>query len=329
MIWVSWRQHRAQLLFGAVVLGLIAIALVWSGLGIWGTFRNSGLAGCLAVPGGDCSALHDAFESQYSGLQFTIPLFLVLPALLGVFWGAPLVAREVEQGTHRLAWTQGVTRTRWLGTKVLVLVAATVAGAASLAWLVSWWSRPFITVSDVRMSFGVFDLRGIVPIAYALFALALGVASGVLIRRTVAAMAVTFGVYALVRAGVEFWVRPHYATAKTITYPFLGPYPRAGQGDWVLASNTLDRAGHVIASGQRIDLNVMGRLCPGLPAPGQAFPGKDVIVQCVQRLGLQAQDTYQPGSRFWMFQGVESAIFVGLALGLLAFSVWWVRHRVA
>jgi hypothetical protein len=330
MIWLTWRQHRMQLLFGAVALGLITAFMLPTGLGIWHGFRSTGLAGCLAVPGRDCNSLADAFLHRYSGLQFTVPLFLILPALVGVFWGAPLVAWEVEQGTHRLAWTQSVTRLRWMSTKVVALAAVTVVGAAMMSFLLSWWSRPLVSASDNRMSSGVFDLRGVVPVAYALFALAAGVAAGVLIRRTVAAIAATIGVYTAVRVGVELWARPHYGGAKTISYPLFAPWPRAGLGDWVLSTHTVDRAGHFLANGQALDNNVLHARCPGLPAPGIGIPGKDSALQaCVQRLGIHVQATYQPGSRYWLFQGIESAIFVALACGLLAFAVWWVRRRVA
>ena len=118
-------QH--QLLTGTAALALLALFLVLSGSGIASTFRSSGLAACLAVPGRDCGDLQSVFTEHYSSLQFTIPLFLILPALLGVFWGAPLLAREVEQGTHRLAWTQSVGRLRWPLTK---LSGCGVAGGA-------------------------------------------------------------------------------------------------------------------------------------------------------------------------------------------------------
>jgi hypothetical protein len=326
MIWLTWRQHRTQLLAGAVALALIAAALLLTGFGIAATFRDSGLADCLTAPGRDCEAVQNLFDNRYANLQFTIPLFLVLPALLGIFWGAPLVARELEHGTHRLAWTQGVSRLRWAGTKVVTLAGAAVLGAALLAWLLSWWSRPFVASSDNRFSFGVFDLRGIVPVAYALFALAVGVAAGTLIRRTVPAMAATVGVYAAVRLVVELWVRSHLASPRTVTFPFLGPRPRSGLGDWILSTRTVDGAGHVLADGQSLNLNVLGPRCPGLVPPGAALPDKFAVQQCIERIGLHVQATYQPGNRYWLFQGIETAIFVSLALMLLGFSVWWVRR---
>jgi hypothetical protein len=282
----------------------------------------------VAVPGRDCSQLRSLFNPRYSGLWFTLPLFLVLPAMVGVFWGAPLVAREVEQGTYRLAWTQSVGRLRWAGTKVVVLAAATLVGIASLAWVLSWWSYPFVAAADSRFELGVFDLRGIVPVAYALFALATGVAAGTLIRRTVSAMAATFGVYAAVRLGVELWLRPHFASPSTISYPMIGTNPRSGLGDWVLSAKTLDGAGHVLGNGQAMDFDVLRQRC-GLPLPAEGLPNKEPVLACVQRLGLHVQATYQPGSRYWMFQGIESAIFLCLAVGLVGLSLWWIRNRIA
>jgi hypothetical protein len=326
MIWLTWRQHRMQLLAGTIVLALIGLPLLLSGPGIAAVFRSSGLADCLAVPGRDCGPVLYPFTSRYFNLQFLIPLFLVLPVLVAVFWGAPLVARELEQGTHQLAWTQGVSRLRWTATKVAALAAATVLGAGLIAGLLSWWSRPFVTASDNRFSLGVFDLRGIVPVGYALFALAVGVTAGAIIRRTVPAMAASVAVYAAVRAAVEIWLRPHFARPRMLSYPFFGPSPRAGLGDWVLSTKTVDGSGHLLANGQSLNFEFLAPRCPGLLPANHALLAPDALQDCVQRLGLQVQATYQPGDRYWQFQAIETAIFVSLALMLLGFSIWRIRR---
>jgi hypothetical protein len=328
MIWLAWRQHRSQLLFGLVFLAVICAALLLTGFGIASTFRSSGLAQCLATPNQGCGGLQELFNQRYSNLQFTIPLFLVLPALIGIFWGAPLVAREVEQGTHRLAWTQSVGRLRWAITKIGFLSLATVVAAGLLSFVLSWWSRPFVTASNNQFGTGIFDLRGIVPLAYALFSLAIGVAVGTLIRRTVPAMAASLGVFAAVRLSVDL-LRPHFASPLTITYPLAGFNPRDGLGDWVLSTKTVDAAGHFLSNGAGFDLGALGSRCPGLIPSNGSFPDKSMVEACAQRLGLQVQSVYQPGSRYWTFQGIEAAIFVALAVGLFAFSLWWIRHRVA
>jgi hypothetical protein len=331
MLWVTWRQHRMQLVFGAAVLAVLLAFLLRTGLEIASTFRSSGLEHCLSFPGRNCGDVSGAFTRRFSGLQFTVPLFLILPALIGAFWGAPLVAREVEQGTHRLAWTQGVTRVRWAWNKIAVLAAATVAGAAALAWTVSWWSRPLVaSANDDRFSLGVFDLRGAVPVAYALFALGLGVVAGTVIRRVLPAMGATLAAYAAVRIPVELWARPHFAAAKTVSYQFdfSKGSARALSGAWVLSTKTVDGAGHMLGNGEVLDFNILAHRCPSFPRP-PTFPSPGVVQACVRQIGLHIVSTYQPANRYWTFQSIESAIFVTLAVALLVFSVWFVRRRIA
>src|SRR5437763_3541875 len=291
MLWVTWRQHRLQLLTGAAALGLLGLFLLLTGPGIASTFRTSGLARCLATPGRDCGDLSDALTTKYSNLQFLIPLFLIIPALVGLFWGAPLVARELEQGTHRFAWTQGVTRTRWISTKLAALTGAAVAGSALIAWAASWWSRPLVAASDDRLSPGVFDLRGVVPIAYTVFALALGVAVGILVRRAIPAMVATIAGYVAVRAMVELWARPHFAAALTKSYGVLGKVPTSGRGDWIVSTKPVDGAGRFMAKGDSLDLNVLSSRCPSLHLSHLTLPAPDAIRACIGRIGLHVQAT--------------------------------------
>ena len=110
---------------------------------------------------------------------------MVVPLLFGLFWGAPLLAKEFEDGTHNLAWTQGVTRRRWLRTNLVWAFLAAALWGAALAALVSWWRCPENAL-DTR--FDAFDIQGIVPVAYALFAVALGIAVGAVLRRVLPAL---------------------------------------------------------------------------------------------------------------------------------------------
>src|SRR5262249_48331749 len=196
------------------------------------------------------------------------------------------------------------SRLRWTATKVGALAAVTLLGAGLTTWLMSWWSRPFVTASDNRFSLGVFGLRGIVPVGYALFALALGVTAGAVIRRTVPAMAVTVAVYATVRAVVEIWLRPHFARPRTLSYPFFGQSPRSGLGDWVLSTKTVDASGHVLANRESLNLDSLAQKCPGLLPAKHALPPPDAVQNCIQRLGLHVQATYQPGARYWQFPAI-------------------------
>ncbi|TMK77864.1 MAG: transporter [Actinobacteria bacterium] len=330
MIWVTWRQHRAQFLGGAIALALLGGILLLTGPRIASSFHDGGLASCLSTRGADCGDLADRFLNQYNNMWFVAVLFLVVPAFAGVFWGAPMVARELEQGTHRLAWTQGVTRGRWLSAKLIGILAATVVGAAILSISIARWSYPLVRASDNRFIPPVFDLRGIVVGGYALFVVALGVAFGTLFRRVVPAMAATFGGYAAVRVPIDVWLRKRYMSPKVISFPLFGkggPGIGFGRGDWILSSRIVDAAGHALSSRGGIDIDALASRCPSLQ--GVQFPGKDDLGTCLQHIGARTVNVYQPGSRYWPFQFIELGIFVLLAAGLVAFTFWWVRRRVS
>jgi hypothetical protein len=184
MIWLSWRQLRtsAAVTFGA--LALVAVVVLVTGLQLHRAYTASGLVGCT---GDACRAIADAFRARDPFLQTVLGnvLLLLLPALTGVFWAAPLVSRELETGTYRLAWTQSVTRTRWMTAKLVVVGVASLLATAALTALVTWWYTPIDLVNANGFSPAVFGARDLVPIGYATFAFGLGVAAGVLTRRTV------------------------------------------------------------------------------------------------------------------------------------------------
>jgi len=262
---------------------------------------------------------------------YEIPLFLLLPVLLGVFWGAPLIAREVEQGTHRLAWTQSVTRRRWTVTKLVIVGSVAVLLSSAFSAVLWWWADPLVGVPSVqRFTYGIFDLLGVVPVAYTLFAVALGVAAGVVLQRTTFAMAATLCGFAVARLAAELGLRPNYQSAVVATYPFnftsdAGP----PGGSWVLAENTVTASGFAVSGDSNgISLNYvpMQHICPYL-TPDTA-PGSAAMQQCIIQNGIHVVATFQPYDRYWLFQGIESALFIVLAISLALFSVWWVRRRV-
>jgi ABC-type transport system involved in multi-copper enzyme maturation permease subunit len=323
MTWWTWRQHRSQMLAAAAVLAALAVWMGVTGVTFAREFRDLGIASCLAARG-DCSQAIDQFEALHRGLAFLVPLFLVAPGLIGVFWGAPLIAREVEAGTHRLAWTQSLSRRRWLAWQLGVLGTGTVLLSALFAWLVSWWSGPIVGAGLNRFTPGIFDLRGIVPVFYAAFAFALGVAVGSVIRRTVAAMGITLLGYAGVRAAVTFLARPHFATPLVVSSPMGQGNVRVDLADWVLHTEAVDAVGHVVGRGGGIDLRVTVGRCPAR----SFLDPKASIQSCLQRLGVHLVSTIQPYNRYWSFQLIESAIFAVLTVLLVAFTVRWVRRRI-
>jgi hypothetical protein len=325
MRWALWRQHRAEALWAVVLLALLALLLFITSRDMFGAYQQAqqgtSVASCARAhsQGPICDALTGTFRGEFGAASFLLLTLTILPALAGMFFGAPLVAREVERGTYRLAWTQGVTRQRWMYAKVGALVVGTLLLSGALSLLLMWWRGPLDQVSGDRFATG-FDLEGVAPVAYALFAVALGIAAGVLTRRTVPAMAVTFVGFVALRGVIEFALRPRYVPpVARVSDPTQGN-PTPYNGDWVFNGGFayLDRSGHHLTAAQAVNV------CSG-SAKGTTLG----FTSCLHDHGIRLLNLYQPANRFWLFQGIESAIFFVLAVALLALAVWWVRSRLA
>ncbi|MEV1017686.1 transporter [Micromonospora sp. NPDC049801] len=327
MIWLTWRQHRKQAFYTLLGFLVLAAVLVPIGLSMRSTFADLDLATCVrqlddpnvaAATREACDAGFHRFSNQYGSLNLVAVLLITLPVLVGLFWGAPLVAREVEQGTHRFVWTQGVGRTHWALVKFGLVGAGVLALATAYGLGMSWWVDPLTDAAyEGRLGMIVFDLQGIVPIGYTLFAVALGIFAGTVWKRMLPAMGITLAGFIGVRAAVEILARPHYQPAKTQTFPIEGGgIPEGDRGNWVLAVGIRDADGTMVAENTRIQ-------CP----PGGKGPDGRV---CGADLGLGPGaynwEMYQPADRFWLFQSIETGIFVALAALLLYLAVRRVRR---
>jgi hypothetical protein len=328
MIWLTWRQFRAQ---AAVTYGVIAAAAAV--LVITASQLPTDTDGV-----GFLKQLTGAESAQY--LIGTLAV-LALPAVIGAFWGAPVIARELDAGTHRLIWNQGVTRMRWLAAKIgcTGLVAIIASGVASLA--VTWWADPIDGAADStttlvgfyfpRLSPVIFDARGVAPLGYTAFAFVVGVTLGLLLGRTVSAMAATSAVFVAVRIVVSTWIRPSLATPVQMTTPITaanfqnlsgGRINVAGgqpAGAWIVSQHTVDAAGQPVSAPSWLND------CLGA-GPGQQTAG---CLDRLGRLGYQQIVTYQPGDRFWTFQFAELAVYLTLAVLLAVGCAWWLRRRVS
>jgi hypothetical protein len=340
MVWLTWRQFRIQALVAAAAIAAIAVTLGVTGPHLAHLFHTE-VAGCLGQRGANACPGETvaSFTNTYGRLQHLLGFALIgAPGLIGAFWGAPLVAREVESGTHRLVWNQSVTRTRWLAVKVglIGLTSAVAAGLFSL--MLTWWSSPLDRVNANRITPVVFDQRGIDPIGWALFAFALGVAAGVLLRRTLPAMATTLAVFTAARILWPLYVRAHLippvhrtAAVGTAHYDWVGvnhgpnsptvvhvPIP----GAWILAEHTVN------ASGQQMLGSRLFSLCPLTTSDGAVKrPPDRCFIQHLIQLGYTRTIlTYQPPTRFWPLQMVETGTLATIALLLVACSYWWVRR---
>jgi hypothetical protein len=324
MTWLTWRQFRIPALSVFAALVLIGVVLAITGPELVGRTN---------------------FSDQDALFGGTILVLYLLPAVIGVFWGVPMITRELESGTHSLVWNQTVTRKRWLTTKLGFGLLTAMVAAGLLGWAVSWWASPIDALAAQQTDRGmlsriapvVFGARGIVPIGYAAFALALGVAVGMLLKRTVAAMAVTLVVLAAVLLVVPNFVRPYLLPPQQLTVAIVGDDitnitgdengvqeigVRNPAGAWVLANETVDPAGNLASP-----LPDFVRNC--LPRPGGPIPERGNVEQCMGQLGAhgyQQRLTYQPGSRFWPLQWLELALYLAMTALLTWFCFRRVRH---
>jgi hypothetical protein len=324
VIWLTWRQHRIELLVATALLLLAAVPLIVTGLAMHEEYQGDGIAGCVADPAGrgGCEQLIAQFVDRYDQGSNRLLWFAFLPALAGTFVGAPLLAREFEQGTWRLAFSQSVSRTRWLLTKLALTGSVVVVLAAAFAALATWWRAPLDEISG-RMGATAFLIAPPSLTAATLFVFAAGVFAGVASRRTIVAMAGTLAAFLAIRLPLEEYVRPYYqAPLVRITDP------QAGSGaavlpdtDWVVQNSWVDRVGHRLSDSE--EAAIIREVYGG----GDALYSSDARVESfmIER-GLRHYTEYHPDSSFWTFQAIESAGFVTLAVALLAATIWLVRR---
>jgi hypothetical protein len=343
MIWLTWRQFRVQAAAVYTAVAAVAVLLAITGPRLVDLAKLDG-------------SIFDRLTATDQNLFFAgVIVLAVAPAIIGAFWGAPMVARELESGTHRLVWNQSVTRTRWLATKlgVTTLAAAVAVGALTLG--ISWWAEPIDGARSSthgslpgHMTPVTFAMRGIVPVGYAVFAVVLGVALGIVIRRSLPAMAVTLAVFAFVQIAIPLWVRPHLVPpiqqdivlsmesmdgigSSGPGTPLMLSANTGTPGDWILSNETVDATGKVAA------VPAWFSDClpppPGAGQPDRAQVGQPAnLATCFTRLtdeGYRQRVVYQPEGHFWRLQWTETALYLAVSGLLTGFCFWWTRKRLS
>ena len=330
MAGVTWRQHRFALVGVAVLLGVLA---VW--LWIVGTSMHHAYAAAVAChpatsPG--CQDLVNTFNGTDTFLSNGV-ILQVLPAAIGAFVGAPLLARELETGTFRFAWTQGFGRWRWTLGKLVPLAVAVTAAAGAFGVLLSWSYQPYIAAGHQALGLsqtsafnaGLFDLREVAFPAWTLAAFAIGALAGMLIRRVVPAIAATLAVYAGLAFATGVFLREHYLT------PLLTTNLTVPGSTWII-SQWWTKGGTTLSQStiQRVMDPVFQRLMPAVP-PDQVHLYKQPTFLNTEHYLTQHGYTYwtryQPGSRFWPFQWIEGGWLLALSALLIAVTIWLVRRR--
>jgi hypothetical protein len=273
-----------------------------------------------------------------------------VPAVLGLLVGAPGVAGEVETGTSNFAWTQSVTRGRWLMAKAGWLLLAAAVWGGCVAALVTWWSGPRNALYGNAFQPNDFDMQGVVPVAYALFGMALGLAAGALLRRTLPAIGVTLAGFIAVRVLVAEVFRSHYLTAVTAYYSATSNGTPAS-GAWLLGSGVVNKSGQVLAAPNITVINGVPNVIAGVPVgdlpaacralvsaaagtmsratPDGSGPPLSRLASCIRSAGFRQFVTYQPISRYWAFQSIETGVFLALAAALIGVAFVVVRRRDA
>jgi len=339
MTWLAWRQFRPQATAAVVALATFAVLLAATGPHLAGLYATSGVTGCHID---SCDRLASNFLGLLGGIDTVVYMLgiagvILTPAVIGIFWGAPLIAREFETGTFRLAWTQTITRTRWLAVKLALTGLAAMAVTEGLALMFGWWAAPIgeaarVTASQFPLGMGpfslpAFDAHGITPLGYAAFAFTLGVTAGVLLRRAVPAMAVTLIIFVAVQIAMPLGIRPYvfppvhttaslsgyFSGGQTITpgggFALAVDHVRSEPGAWIYSSGAVNAAGHPVS--------IMPAACVQNNDP----------LPCLASHGIRVAVTYQPTSRYWALQWTETAIYLALALALAGFCFWRVSRR--
>ncbi|SEK93934.1 ABC transporter permease [Streptacidiphilus jiangxiensis] len=237
-----------------------------------------------------CEALgFDLTGAVRSALYAQLALVTV-PLLVGALLGAPLLAREYEQGTHRTAWTQAVTRGRWLAGQLLVLGGTSLLTglvAAALGVRLIQASSPAVFPESSGFGPVLFNSFGPLLAAGTLLAFAVGVLCGALWRRTLPAIGATvagYGGLALLLTAI----RGHLWPARTI-FPPHGYDLRPD--DWLMSDGVVTVDGHRLSY-------------------AQCGPEGDCPA------GSRTFEIYHPAAQLWPMQWTVAAIM--LALGLAA-----------
>jgi hypothetical protein len=351
MTWLAWRQFRTQAAAALGVVALFAILLAITRPHLASLYASSGVSGC---HGSSCGQLAANFlngltgTSIYAVVDLGLIGVILAPAIIGIFWGAPLLARELESGTLGLAWTQSISRTRWLAIKLALIGLSAMAVTEGLSLLFSWWAAPIVHAA--RLATGItpigspfsskaFDALGITPLGYAAFAVALGVTAGLLIRRAIPAMAVTLVIFAVFQIAFPQVVRSHLlpadhtsiaispgvtvnrgggSKADPTTVAFSVQHLPGQPGAWILSNQGVNASGQPVSA---IPAACRQSASSALSSFSSDFRG------CLTSSGMRIAVTYQPASRYWPFQWIETAIYVALALALAEYCFWRTRRR--
>jgi hypothetical protein len=314
VIWLTWRLQRTEL----ILLGLMLVGL--GGL-LWQTHADV-VAISNPLPAAECPTLLIGTEGVcpietsrlYKVINQGLPWLNVLPLIAAILLVLPIVS-ELENGSYRLAWTQGITRRHWTQIKFGILLLGGFAFAAIFAAAFTWWKSPEDALRG-RFSDDAYDFRGILPVGHTLFAIGLMLAAGVLVKRPIPALVIASVAYVGVRIPFMLWIRPRLVSP--VTQPLSEIRADEARNVWSIESYWQDSAG------KRLENSEFSDFC----FPPGVNPTRELHEKCVADYGLVHFRVYHPESHYWPLQLVETGIFLGVGLALIGFAAWWVLRRV-
>ncbi|WP_055534281.1 ABC transporter permease subunit [Streptomyces graminilatus] len=309
MTWLVWRQHRAAFW---TILAATALSVAWM---VYQRGQMTDFLDSHGYPAKNIDDIGEQFRPYIDSFRSATLGLSVIPILLGVFLGAPLLAGDLENGTAKLVAAQSMSRTRWLVTKLglagLVVVVSTTALSAVFGW---WWS-PVKSEATVLEWFSgpAFDNTGPVPVGLTLLSVFGGVAIGVVLRRTLMAMVVTFGFTVAVQIlwgqfrlsfGDVITVNTHKGVGET-SFPSI-PDGAYQPDQWYLTG-----------SGDLVGWGICAE--PTEAARNACLEKADVVGWSVE---------YIPTSQMNSMQWFGASVLFALTAAVVAFLVVWGRKRL-
>ena len=322
MVWVTWRQHRPTLLSMPAVLGVVALYLLIAGLKFHHDY--AALAACHPASSGACQQLGKEFtNTDWTISNTTLILMNFAPALIGAFAGAPVLGRELELGTFRYAWTQGMRRERQTVVKLVLLGVALAAMAGAVGELFAWFFQPALQNAGMNVLAAlVFSTRGLAFAAWTLAAFAIGAFLGMLFRRVVPAIAATLGVYFGLDILTWLVLRKQYPVALVTSNGSLFSGAGTPSSPWTVST------WYAGPDGKPASQSVVNQVLSLFPHNG-APAVRETPAQAFAQHGITQWWRYVPVSRFWPMQFIEAGWLLVLSALLIAGTVWLVRRRAA
>ena len=328
MTWLTLRQYRIHIAVLLAVAVLLAIGLVFAADYATRVRSELGVDTCVPLPNTNvnCVNLDNQWRQKVGWLNYLFYALYVLPGLVASYVGGPLFAMEFERGTHRLAWTQSISRVRWAAVKLgLILLIALVVGLVLAPF--GGGQRVFLGRSIVS-PFETFEIEGLALVSYFVFGLAAGAFVGAWSRRIITGMFVGLLLFGVVRVGVHN-LRPNYQEPATAPFPGYQSFPFEQSNGippdaWVLGVRAIDLEGRSLPQ-ERLNslMQEYFRISGGV----STSTSNDTTF--LRDHGVIRQLAYQPADRFWTFQAIEAAIFTGLAALFALLTLWRVRTRDA